>query len=512
MMRAGSEENVMSGCRCLRLEYENAKPGPHIRMLNDDQPEPLVPVLIDQERKDAEALFFRGNQCMQNGDDAGAEACFRQAVQLAPDFAEAYANLGLLLERTGDPENAEACYWRSIALNPAYAETHLNLGALLAQRKRFKEAELAYMQAIMLRQDSPTGWSNLGVLYACTKREVEAEQCYRTALSLDPSWSKARFNLSYLLLRQGRFDEGWECLGARNWFPAFVRQLDCPPWQGESLAGKSVLIGYEAGHGDMIQFCRYAAVLKEQGTASITLVCHPALKTLLASVAGVDSVVALDEPLPSSGWDVWTLPMSIPRYCKTRIDTIPASIPYLHVPESLIRKWAALIPDGGLRVGLVWKGNPNFENDAERSLPSLDLLAPLGEVGGVHLCSLQKGAGEAEALQPPAGMQLTHIGSQLADFADTAAALMNLDVLICVDTAVAHLAGALGRPCWVLLPDYKTDWRWLTGRADSPWYPGVMRLFRQPAVGDWGPVVAEVAAALELWRQQKLVGAAPDKV
>lgn len=480
-------------------------------MPNDDQPDPRALVMTDADRTAAEALFFRGNQCMQNGDDAGAEACFRQAVQVSPGFAEAYANLGLLLERKGDAENAEACYWRSIALNPDYAETYLNLGALLAQRKRFREAELAYMQAIMLRQDSPAGWSNLGVLYACTKREIEAEQCYRTALSLDASWSKASFNLSYLLLRQGRFDEGWECLGVRNWVPAFVRQLDCPPWQGESLLGKSVLIGYEAGHGDMIQFCRYAAVLKEQGAASITLVCHPALKTLFASVPGVDSVVALDEPLPSSGWDVWTLPMSIPRYCKTRIDTIPADIPYLHVPASLIRKWGALMPDGGLRVGLVWKGNPNFENDAERSLPSLDLLAPLGRVAGVHLYSLQKGAGEAEALQPPAGLQLTHVGSQLADFADTAAVLMNLDLLICVDTAVAHLAGALGRPCWVLLPDYKTDWRWLTEREDSPWYPGGMRLFRQPAAGDWSPVVAAVAAALEQWRLQNLIPPASDK-
>lgn len=442
---------------------------------------------------------------MQNGDDAAAEACFRQAVQMAPDFAEAYANLGLLLERKGDPENAEACYWRSIALNPAYAETHLNLGALLAQRKRFPEAELAYMQAIMLRQDSPAGWSNLGVLYACTKRDVEAEQCYRAALSLDAAYSKARFNLSYLLLRQGRFDEGWECLDARNWQPALASRLDCPRWQGEQLAGKSVLIGYEAGHGDMIQFCRYVAVLKELGAASITLVCHPALKTLFASLAGVDCVIALDEPLPLSDWDVWTLPMSIPRYCKTHLDSIPDNIPYLHVPDSLIERWGAVMPGDGLRVGLVWKGNPNFENDAERSLPSLELLAPLGRVTDVQLYSLQKGAGEDEALQPPAGMRLTPLGSQLTDFADAAAAVMNLDLVICVDTAIAHLAGALGKPCWVLLPDYKTDWRWLAGRADSPWYPGAMRLFRQPAAGNWEPVVAEVAVALEQWRLQQLI-------
>jgi Tfp pilus assembly protein PilF len=452
---------------------------------------------MSQERTIAESLFFQGTRCMETGDVTGAEECFRKAVQISPDFAEAYANLALLLDRQGVTDEAEVYYRRSIALNPAYSETHLNLGGFLAGKKRFSEAEASYKQAIALKPHSPAGWSNLGVLYACMKREGEAEQCYRTAMSLDGSYATARFNLSYLLLRQGRFEEGWHCLEARNWYSALAAHFTCPRWQGESLIGKSILIGFEAGHGDMIQFCRYAAVLKAQGTASITLICHPALKTLFGELECVDTLISFDEPIPSACWDFWTPPFSIAYYCKTRIDSIPANIPYMHAPADRSKKWAALLPKDRFRVGLVWKGSTQFENDADRSLPSLDVLAPLWTVAGVHFISLQKGAGEDEAAQPPDGLSLINLGPQLEDFADAAAVVANLDLVICVDTAIAHLAGALGKPCWVLLPEYKTDWRWLVDRTDSPWYPGIMRLFRQHEMGDWVTVVAEVAAALE---------------
>lgn len=458
--------------------------------------------MSETDRAVAEELFFRGTHCMQAGDASGAEACFRQAIAIMPDFGEAYANLGMLLEEKHDTQTAEACYHRSIELSPAYPQSHLNLGALFANQKRFLEAELAYLHALALQPEAPAGWSNLGVLYACQKRETEAEQYYRTALSLNDAYRPARFNLSYLLLRQGRFEEGWACLDARNWQSGLERLMTCPPWQGETLAGKSILIGYEAGHGDMIQFCRYATLLKAQGASSITLVCHPGLKTLFSSLRGVDMVIGLNEAIPTTDLDYWTPLLSVPRYCNTRLDSIPAEIPYLHVPATLVEKWATLLPAGKLRVGLVWKGNSLFENDKDRSLPSLSLLASLAIVQGVDFISLQKGNGEDEALAPPADMHLTHLGTQLTDFADTAAVIMNLDLVICVDTAVAHLAGALGKPCWVMLPYYKTDWRWMEGRNDSPWYPGVIRLFRQTAMSDWDPVIAEVLAALKQWAAQ----------
>ena len=452
--------------------------------------------MTNRKRSAAEALFFQGTRRMESGDAGNAESCFRKALQLAPDFAEAYANLALLLDRRGDVRTAEIYYRHSLELGLARAETCLNLGALLAKQKRFIEAEAAYREAIDLSPHTPAAWSNLGVLYACMKREKEAEQCYRTAMTLDESYATARFNLSYLLLRQGKLEEGWSCLEARNWLAALSAQLACPRWQGEPLVGKSILIGYEGGHGDMIQFCRYIPVLKARGAASITLLCHPALKVLFSSLDGVDSVISFDAPIPSTGFDFWTPPLSLPHHCKTRLDSIPATIPYLRAQPDRIEKWAPFIPQDGLRVGLVWKGNPLFDGDTDRSLPSLDVLAPLGSVAGVHFISLQKGAGEMEAMSPPAGLPLIDLGTRLEDFADTAAIVTNLDLVICSDTAIAHLSGALGIPCWVLLSEYKTDWRWLKSRTDSPWYPGVMRLFRQSKMGDWNTVVAEVSNAL----------------
>ena len=448
-------------------------------------------------------LFFNGIACMRAGDTVGAEDCFRQAIQLAPDFAEAYTNLALLLEKQGNQQGAEDSYRRSMALNPAHSETHLNLGVLLANQKRFIEAEAAYLQAIALKPDSRAAWSNLGVLYACMRREADAERCYRTALFLDDSYAMASFNLSYLLLRQGRFDEGWSRLEARNWCAPQVAGLSMPRWQGESLVGKSILIDYEAGFGDVIQFCRYAALLKSRGASFITLVSHPLLKTLLKSLDGIDEVVSVDDFISPDGWDVWTPLVSIALHCKTRPDSIPAKIPYLHASPELIAKWSAAMPEQpALRVGLVWRGNPLFENDADRSLPGLDVLAILGAVSGVTFINLQKGRGENDAV--PAGLPLFKPRFPLVDFADTAALVNHLDLVISVDTAVAHLAGALGKPCWVLLPDYKTDWRWLVERTDTPWYPGVMQLFRQSRAGDWSDVIADVVSALEQFVQKAL--------
>ena len=225
---------------------------------------------------------------MENSDFIEAEACFRKAVQVAPDFAEAYANLGLVLDKQGMADNAEIHYLRSIELNPSHPETHLNLGALLANNKRFIEAESFYKQAISLRPHSPIGWSNLGVLYACMKREEEAEKCYRTAIFLDASYAKAYFNFSYLLLLQGRFEEGWRCLEVSQRDGVLAAHFTCPLWRGDALFDKSLLISYEAGQGDAIQFCRYIALLKAQGAQSITLICHPALKNLFAELEGAD--------------------------------------------------------------------------------------------------------------------------------------------------------------------------------------------------------------------------------
>lgn len=459
--------------------------------------------------------FAIGCERLAAGDEAGAEAAFRNALAIDPDCAEAHGNLGFVLEARGALEEAEACYRRSLALKPALPDIQINLAMLLAGRRRFAEAEAACRKAIALAPDWPHVWTDTGILYACLKREAEAEACYREALALDAENAGARFNLSYLLLRQGRFAEGWQCLEARNWYAGLAGRLDCPRWQGEALAGKALLVCPEAGHGDLIQFCRYVPLLKARGAARITLWCHPALKRLFATLGGVDAVVGLNEEIPDAH-DFWVPALSLPYRFGTRLDTIPASIPYLRAAPDDVARWTARLAQhdssaGGspLRVGLVWKGNPRFENDADRSLPGLHLLAPLGAVAGVRFFSLQKGAGEDEALAPPAQLPLVHLGGGIEDFADSAAIVAGLDLVISVDTAVAHLAGALGKPCWILLSEYKTDWRWLTDRCDSPWYPGTARLFRQTTAGDWAPVVAEIAAALAAWAAGAERGAPP---
>jgi Tfp pilus assembly protein PilF len=462
------------------------------------------------ELASAEELYNQGTRLMSAGDPLQAESFLRQAIALEPGLAPAHTNLALLLEQKGLLAEAEHHYLQAIDCDPDRGTAHLNLGVLLAVQKRFVEAEAAYGRALELTPDSSVVWTNLGVLQACRKQEQEAEESYLKAIELDPNHRLAYFNLSYLLLRQGRFEEGWRCLEARDWYAHFEKEMQCPRWRGEPLQGKSLLIGFEGGHGDMIQLCRYAAVLKARGAARITLICHPALKTLFSALESVDALYAYDEQIPVLDWDFWTPPFSIAYYCQTRIDSIPADIPYLRVDDRLISKWSAAIscasPASNLRVGLVWKGNPCFENDADRSLPHLNTLEPLGAIPGVSFFALQKGAGEDEAANPPAGLPLVNLGAQIADFADTAAIVANLDVIICVDTAIAHLAGALGKECWLLLPDFKADWRWLTERLDSPWYPVGMRLFRQTAGGCWAEVVERLRQAL----QQLVAAPRPD--
>lgn len=449
------------------------------------------------KHREAEALFYEGTRLMDD-DTRGAEQAFRRALDLDPDIPELHANLGLLLERSGRPGEAEQHYRSAMALRPSLTQASLNLGVMLDRQRRADEAETVYRHALSLDPASAPGWSNLGVLLAGLGREDEAEACHRKAMALDPGHDKAAFNLAYLLLRQGRYAEGWECLEARTCYLPLQKMLSCPRWQGEPLRGKSLLIGLEAGHGDMIQFCRYARLAKQAGGARIGILCHPGLKALLGSHPDLDEVFAADEPFDADGWDYWTPPLSMPRLFGTRLDSIPAELPYLTAEQERKVRWSRLLgkTDAGLRVGLVWRGNPNFENDRERSLPSLETLAPLGEVPGIRFFSLQKSMGEDEEAHPPPSLSMTDLAPRISDFADTAAIIAQLDLVITVDTAVAHLTGALGRCCWVLLPRHKPDWRWLADRDDSPWYPDIMRLFRQKAPGDWGPTVAEIRQQL----------------
>jgi hypothetical protein len=445
---------------------------------------------------EAGAFFDQGYAHLRNGEYGPAQACFRAALDLAPAFLEAQVNLAWALEQEGFLDQAEAGYLRALELDPKSLGAHRNLGVLLVRQKRFQEATAVYQRALGFHPGSASLWTNLGVLMADLKREPEAEACFRKALNLDPDFRGAHYNLGYLHLRRGQFLEGWRGREARSG-SAFAGQFTFPRWQGEDLRGRSLLIAAQAGHGDMIQFCRYAAELKALGASRVGVLCHTALKRLFHGLDGADQVFGLDGPLPVAGWDCWAQPLSLPLHCGTVLETIPAAIPYLHPDPGLVAAWRARMPADGPRIGLVWKGSASFESDSDRSLASLAMLEPLARATSARFISLQKGAGETEARQPPPGLDVLDLGSAMEDFADTAAIMASLDLVISVDTAAAHLAGALGRPCWVLLPDYRTDWRWLTGRADSPWYP-TMRLFRQ-SDGGWPPVIRQVADELAAW-------------
>ncbi|MFZ6769997.1 tetratricopeptide repeat protein [Undibacterium sp. Di26W] len=481
----------------------------------------------------AEALFYQANDLMAQGQVDAAEAAFRQALVLEPDLAEVHANLAWLLAQQGRFVQAEAAYLHALQLAPDNLQIALNFAVMLAARKRFVEAEQWYRQILAQDAGRVPAWSNLGVLLASMQREDEAEACYQQALALAPDYRKAAFNLAYLLLRQGRYEEGWAMLEARDSLDMLQNLLqdhlpDAPSvqrWLGQDLGGKSIIILFESGHGDMIQFARYASLLKQRGATRVSCLCHPALKRLFSSLHGLDDAWAFDEDIANNrtnnltinDWDYWVAPLSLPGLFGTRLDNIPADLPYLYTHPEDMDQHADIISIAGsdLRVGLVWQGNPQFENDADRSIHALQVLQPLAAVVGVHFFSLQKGAGELHAdddataamplqlskqlskqLSTQLSTQLTNLAPHIHDFADTAAIILQLNLVLTVDTAVAHLAGALGKPCWVMLPAYQPDWRWLDGRDDSPWYPGVVRLFRQGKAGDWAGVVQQVSRQL----------------
>jgi len=429
--------------------------------------------------------------------------CYRRAIELDPGNAKTYTNLGLLLEAEKQEDEALQCQRKALALDPQSAEIHVNLANLLAHRRQWDEALQCYRRAIELKPGAAALHSNLGVMLANRKQETAAEQCFRQALALDPDYQLAHLNLGFLLLRQGRFAEGWAHHEARH-DPRLpdngirAPRVLFPQWQGQAVAGKSILVWLEQGFGDAIQFCRYVPLLKEQGAARITVVCRRSLKTLMETLSGVDAVLAAEESEAAiEAHDYWTLSLSLPLHCQTRPENIPARIPYLSAPSERLAQWSRRLPRDRFTVGLVWRGNARHHNDLHRSLPALSTLAPLWTIPGVSFISLQKGGGEdGVGGDSPARMPLLHLGSEISDFSDTAAIIEHLDLVISVDTAVAHLAGALAKACWVLLPAYRTDWRWLQDRDDSPWYPDIMRLFRQQDGQDWAAVVADIRHAL----------------
>ena len=416
-----------------------------------------------------------------------AEEALRRALRLAPDVPAALNSLGTALAARRASAEAEECYRRALALDPAYAEAHNNLGTLLEEEGRFAEAERALAEALRLRPDYAEAASNLGNVLVALGRLGEAERAYRLALRLRPGEASSEYNLGVALLSAGRLGEGWAGY-ERRWDRrgAARRELAAPLWNGEEIGGRILLVHAEQGLGDTIQFCRFLPLLRAR---HIVFEAPKKLARLLAGQRLGARIVASGEPLLP--FDLHCPLMSLPHRLGTTLETIPAAVPYLAADPGLVAAWAArLAALPGLKVGLVWAGNRDFAADARRSIDPA-LLAPLLGVPGVSFVSLQVGA-RAPVTAPALG--LADWTGEIEDFADAAGLVAALDLVIGVDTASVHLAGALGKPVW-LLNRFDSCWRWLRDRPDSPWYP-TLRQFRQASPGDWAGVIGAAKGTL----------------
>lgn len=319
---------------------------------------------------------------------------------------------------------------------------------------------------------------------------------FRKALEEKPDFAEARWNMGLTCLLSGNFIEGWEGYEWRWEKPDYKKfKRDFPKfiWQGEELKGQRILLHAEQGYGDTLQFIRYVPLVDARN-ARVIVECPRDLTKLLGNIDGVSRVVARNDPLPE--FDLHCPLMSLPKVFGTTLDSIPSKIPYLNADPDLIRTWKGRISSNIMKfkVGLAWSGNPEHQNDRNRSC-ALEILSPLAQVKNVQFFSLQKGRGSEEVKSPVQGLGMIDLTDQIQDFSDTAALIENLDLVVSVDTVVAHLAGALGKRVWTLLP-YSPDWRWLLEREDSPWYP-TMHLYRQPKPGDWTAVIQRATADLE---------------
>lgn len=443
-----------------------------------------------------EALSNLGLCRYRQKSHAEAATYLERALALKPDYADALNNLGIVRHEQGRLDEAIACIRRALALKPDYAEAHSNLARALRHHDEPGPAIEHARRALAL---NPALVKTYGVLGNCYLDEGDIETAFdvlHQGLARTPEDAELNWNFSILELLDGRLPQGWHDYEWRfRTNPELERPFTQPRWNGAVHPGKRLLVHAEQGLGDTIQFARYLPLLKARVGASMEIVleCQRPLARLLCGLPGADRlVVREDEARVAAPFDLHVPLLSLPGLFGTTLDTIPVPIALTVDPDES-QQWAARLGQlPGLKVGLVWAGNPDHRGDRQRSM-ALAQLAPLAGVTDVRFVSLQKGR-NAEIHDRGAPLDLIELGSQFSDFAATAAAIANLDLVISVDTAVAHLAATLGKPTWVLLP-FSPDWRWLLGREDSPWYPNA-RLFRQPRRGDWDGVVRAVAQAL----------------
>jgi Flp pilus assembly protein TadD len=447
---------------------------------------------------DSDVFNDMGNLLKDMGRLSEAAVCYEQALLLKPDNHLAMNNLGVVRFLQNDLDSAETLHKSALAVQSDYPEALSNLATVRRLKGDVNGAISFCQKALALRQDYPEALNNLGNALRDARRLDEAVVTYENAVRLRPEDADFHLNLSMAMLALGRFEEGWREYKwrwkSRQLSPA-LQAFSKPEWQGEAGEGRVLLIHSEQGFGDTLQFCRYAPMARERGFHVVMRVQRPVAR-LLQSLNGVEKVVADGDALPS--FDLHCPMMSLPFALRTTVETIPAELPYLSPNPADVNRWGrrmAALADGALRVGLVWAGSLRTRSpdliatDRDRSVAP-ETIASLMEVQGVRFFSLQKDGSRA-----PYSFHVIDWMADCHDFADTAALIMNLDLVIGVDTAAVHLAGALDKPFW-LLNRFNSCWRWLVERDDSPWYPGTLRLFGQKELGNWDEVVARVRDAL----------------
>ena len=436
-----------------------------------------------------------------------AIAGYETALRLNKDFVDAYSNLGVALLESDGTQAAAGVLREGLRLAPDRPNLHSNLAVVLTKERRPAEAEVHLRDAVRLDPNYVEAHKNLAVVLIQQARPLEALRHFEIALRLQPESPRAHFDLALTLLVLGRYAEGWREAEWRWRVPGLAlvkRPFEAPQWKGEEISKKALMLYGEQGFGDILQFCRYVPLAAARAKL-LYVEAAPALERLFRLSFARDNIRIV--PLATNFPGVAGLPkcdystplLSLPLAFGTTLETIPADIPYLAADAAEIAAWSHRLAElPRPRVGLVWAGAAVNPRDRERSL-ALARFAPLAEVEGVAFISLQKEAAAAQAAAAPAPMMLHDLAGELADFAATAALISALDLVISVDTAVVHLAGALGKPVWLLNP-FETDWRWLIGRDDSPWYPH-LRIFRQPRLDDWQSVIARVRDELRHFAQ-----------
>ena len=458
----------------------------------------LLEKALDQDRENSLYHYNFGLILIALERTDEAIQSFQQAVRFSPDFSEAQFNLGLALKKQGQFDAAKLRFEKVVQLKPNDAEAYYNLGNILKAQAKLEDAEKKYYQVLKLKPYHPAAFNNLGLTLKEQGRIEAAIENYQQALKLKPDFAEAHWNLSLAHLLNGNFEAGWIEYEWRfkrgKWASKPQQANDQPIWDGSGFEGLRLLVRGEQGIGDNIQFIRYLTQVKSRG-GTLIFETIPALHPILKDFPGIDELSSsgMNEHLMPQ-FDIYAPLLSLPRIFNTKLNTIPASVPYLKAPDGEVQFWRSRITADGLRVGIVWAGRPEHENNANRSC-ALKCFMPLTQMEGIHLFGLQKGDAAQEATHLPPGMNFNNLGGELEDFSDTAGVIENLDLVISVDTAVAHLAGAMGKPVWVIVP-HAPDWRWLMHREDSPWYP-TMRLFRQKSRDDWAEVFQRLASELE---------------